>query len=66
MITIHKYPFLIADQVKIEMPIESQILSVQVQNGMPTIWAKVNTESNKEIRTFWVFGTGHEINHLLD
>jgi hypothetical protein len=62
MITIYKYQFQIADKVIIEMPAQAQILSVQVQNGMPTLWAKVNTDRQKETRSFFVFGTSHELN----
>lgn len=48
------------------MPIDAQVLSIQVQNGIPTMWAKVETNNPKAIRTFLVFGTGREINPVFD
>ena len=66
MITIHKYQFEIADSIEIEMPIHSDILSIQLQNNKPTMWAKVDTSLQKVKRIFVVFGTGHEINSLFD
>jgi hypothetical protein len=61
MITIHKYQFEIADKVVIEMPIGADILSVQIQNGKPTIWAKVETTYKEEKKVFRIYGTGHEL-----
>lgn len=62
MITIHKYQFEIADEIEIEMPIGSEILSIQIQDGKPTMWARVNTDMQKAKRIFLVYGTGHEMN----
>ena len=59
--TIWKFEIEVDDKIKIEMPKNSEILCVQVQNGKPCIWAKVIKENSKEIRFFTVFGTGHEI-----
>jgi hypothetical protein len=61
MITIFKYQFLIADQVIISMPEGAKVLSVQVQNNTPTIWAMVVTESKPQNRQFRVYGTGNEL-----
>jgi hypothetical protein len=64
MVTIHKYQFTIADDVVIEMPEGARVLSVQVQNGIPTLWAMVETDWKKEKRKFRVYGTGHALNGL--
>lgn len=61
MVTIYKYQFDIADSVKIKMPLNAEILSVQVQNGIPTLWARVDTDNSIAIHTLLIFGTGHEI-----
>jgi hypothetical protein len=66
MITIYKYQFQIADRIEIEMPIHSDILSVQLQGNTPTMWAKVDTSLDLVKRIFLVFGTGHEINSIFD
>ena len=43
----------------IQIPMDSQILTVQIQNDEPYIWVKVNPENDVETRTFEVVGTGH-------
>lgn len=59
---IWKFPFEITDDVVIEMPEMPLPLSVQVQDGKPTIWAIVNPEAPKVKKRFFVYGTGHPIN----
>jgi len=61
MKTIWKFPFEIGDRsgpLILSMPIGSQILSVQMQNDVPTIWAIVDELKDKENRLFMIFGTG--------
>lgn len=58
MITIHKYQFDLASRVEIKMPQGAKVLSIQVQNGAPTVWAMVVTEAAFEIRVFRIYGTG--------
>jgi hypothetical protein len=41
------------------MPMDAQILTVQKQDGEPTIWAMVNTENELETRNFTIVGTGN-------
>lgn len=45
----------------ISMPKEAEILTVQMQGEFPCIWAMVNPESEKEDRSFEIFGTGEGI-----
>lgn len=61
MLTVHKYSFEIDDYIDIEMPRFSRVLSVQVQNGTPCIWAIVDTDSPLAIKKFRLAGTGHPI-----
>ncbi len=43
------------------MPAESEILSVQLQRGVPTLWYKRPVEDRSIVdRTFVLIGTGHE------
>lgn len=44
----------------IEMPAASQILTLQVQHGVPTLWAQVNPKSSVVTRVFQWVGTGTE------
>ena len=47
----------------IEMPIDAQILCVQVQNSIPCIWAAVNTTNSKVKRVFVLVPTGHKFSY---
>lgn len=42
----------------IYMPMDAKILSVQMQNGRPQIWAMGDTSYDMEARTLVVIGTG--------
>jgi len=39
MKTIYKYPVEIKDKIRVSMPIDAEILCVQVQYDIPCIWA---------------------------
>jgi hypothetical protein len=58
MLTIYKYQLDINDVVEIFMPQHTRILDIQVQYGIPCIWAVVDTEQPKVTRRFRIFGTG--------
>ncbi|TDH35699.1 hypothetical protein E2A64_10185 [Pseudohoeflea suaedae] len=55
---IYKYPFKIDDWVDVRMPVGAEILSLQVQDGVPTIWAKVAPHQQEATRRFVVLATG--------
>ena len=60
MITqIWKYPLnsMVSD---IQMPMEAKVLTVQIQNDQPHMWAQVNPQNEMETRHFTVVGTGHD------
>lgn len=57
--TIFKYKFEVYDNVHIVMPLDSEILSVQVQDEIPCIWALVDAQNKLETRRFEIFGTGY-------
>lgn len=61
MKTIYKYPIEITDEQTFPMPVGAKILTVQVQNGNPFIWAMVNPESPTEQVSIRIYGTGHPI-----
>lgn len=44
------------------MPIGAKILTVQIQNRIPTIWAIIDDDVDGEnLRQFIIHGTGHEM-----
>lgn len=65
MRTIWKFPFRIDDEVAIEMPRDARVLTVQVQDGKPCLWALVDPKAPKGPRLFRLFGTGHPVTEEL-
>jgi len=61
MITIHKYPVPFDDNFSIDMPVDAEILTFQMQDGNRCIWAKVDTDKPKAARNFRLAGTGHPL-----
>ena len=62
---IYKYPIKITDYQVIEMPINSNILTVQMQKETPCIWAIVDPDNKPELRHIRIVGTGHPINNTM-
>lgn len=60
MKTIYKYavPFITDTPTEVRMPEGAEILDLQIQNRVPTIWALVEPENPTEIRRFNIVGTG--------
>lgn len=64
MKTIYKYQLESKSLNEIELPEHAEILSVQIQNDIPCLWAMVNTDYPIEKRGVRIFGTGEKINPL--
>jgi len=64
MRTIYKYEVPVEGRFKLLLPKESVVLSFQIQNGVPCIWAMVETAHIDEERRFRLFGTGHPIGNI--
>lgn len=60
MRTIHKY-FIPEGGGEIEMPRGATVLCVQTQNGVPCLWAEVDTYEPTVQRRIDVYETGHEV-----
>jgi hypothetical protein len=56
---IWKYQIYSTEEQKLEMPWGSELLDIQIQNGEPYIWARVNPENRTIKREVYVIGTGH-------
>ncbi len=62
MKTIYKFPLNMNEKFnKLEMPNGAEILTMQLQYGIPCIWAVVDTKQPKVRRTFMQVGTGEEM-----
>lgn len=62
--TIWKYPLEVETPQELQMPENAEILSVQVQAGIPCLWALVNADNFPRLsvnRTIEIYGTGHVI-----
>lgn len=64
--TIWKYALEIETTNVILMPKGSEILSVELQNNKPFVWALVNPdEQNNETKIIKMFGTGEDVSNGL-
>ena len=61
MKTIWKFKLEIEKLQKLEMPKKAEIIAVKTQNETPFLWAVVDTEAQKETRTFEIVPTGSAI-----
>jgi hypothetical protein len=68
MNTVWKYGIDVkAGLQEVEVPAGAQLLSVDDQSGVPTLWFLVDTDNVKIPRKYILFGTGHEIpNDVLE
>lgn len=58
---IYKYPIALESQQRVKMPAEAQILTLQMQNGQPCIWALVDENASLVPRTICTYGTGRQM-----
>jgi len=59
--TIWKFPIKSIGNDALEMPLGASVLTVQVQNEIPVIWARVDPEQPKVRRRVWIAVTGGRI-----
>lgn len=59
--TIWKFPLKVKDVQQIEMPQGTRLLSVQVQRGIPCLWALVDEQAPREKRLIVTYETGHYV-----
>ena len=57
--TIWKYPLPQKEQFALRMPKRANLLTVQLQDGVPTLWAMVDPSEDYTERDFVIVGTGH-------
>ncbi len=57
---VWKYPLLLGEPTVLDMPRGARVLCVQVQHGIPCLWAMV-TPGPVERRAFVIVGTGYPI-----
>lgn len=62
---IWKYPLQKETVQEVRMPVGAKILYCAMQNDVICLWALVNPENDKQLRTVAIFGTGHDIPHNI-
>ena len=60
---VWKYQLQITDNQELKIPNNSDILSFDIQNGIPCIWVLVTPIYRKVVRRFSLYGTGHDIKY---
>lgn len=59
---VFKYSIIVlSDVVQLSMPLGAKPLCVQVQNGIPCMWALVDEENALVDKKFRIYGTGHPV-----
>jgi len=56
---VWKYPVEVYDRFTLTMPAGATVLTVQMQHGVPYLWALVDPKATPETRRFRLAGTGH-------
>ena len=65
MFTIWKFPLKTTGTQEIKIPQEAELLTIQVQNDEPHLWALVDTANSIESRKIDIYNTGqvlHDVN----
>ena len=62
MRTIYKYPIETATaDFTLGLPSDAKVLTLQIQNEIPTLWVELDPKAEAEPRQFQICGTGHRI-----
>jgi len=61
MITIHKHGVFLGDTFTLELPEGATFLSLQMQQGKPQMWFRVEDSRPLRRQVFGICGTGNEI-----
>jgi hypothetical protein len=64
--TIWKYELAVDDEQIIAMPMGAQVLSVQVQHGVPCLWVRCQPDAPTAPVRVITLGTGHPAEHVED
>ena len=61
MRTIWKYQVPFTEQFSLDLPRGAEVLTMQLQREVPTIWVELDSDAPLISRTFALVGTGHPI-----
>jgi len=60
---ILKWPLNVTDRQTLKMPVGAKVLTVQMQGGIPCLWAMCESKETTE-RTILMYGTGNLMSPL--
>ena len=66
MITVHKYPVSYSGLFYIELPEGAEFLTVQIQNGKPQMWFRVDDTHYVRAQYFGIVGTGLDMDKKIE
>jgi hypothetical protein len=61
MRAIYKFPLRTTDHQEIYLPVGAEILTVQIQHGVPCLWALVEGDDPVTKHGITIVGTGHPV-----
>lgn len=61
-VSVWKFPLRDDAEAIVRMPRHARVLSVQLQDGLPQVWALVDPQEPVVRRKFWIVGTGWTFN----
>jgi len=64
--TIWKFELKTIDEQYIEVPEGAEMLNVQVQNGVPCLWVRIDPAAERFKRCIVTHGTGHRMPSTID
>ena len=59
--TVWKYVLTMSDEQEVIMPVDAEILHVEMQGAVLCMWALVKADSKMKHRIFRIRGTGHHV-----
>lgn len=60
--TVYKFPLSMATYQSIALPVDAEVLTVQVQGTSVCLWAKIDPTLRRYPHGIAIHGTGHEFN----
>lgn len=64
--SVWKFPLRVEDEQTIEVPVGTEPLKAEMQNGELCLWMLVDTDVSFCRKKVLVFGTGHKVNDTID
>ena len=58
---VYKYELPLGDWTSITMPDGAEVLCVQLQHGLPRLWARIKVDAPPVVHHFRIAGTGHDL-----